>query len=1267
VQLRRRRFRLDKVPGSGLGYTVTAPAGGAVGTASTNITVTPTGTIPSDTVTISISGAAQGSVSSSTLSWSDSGAEETLTYTPARPGEGVLTITSAQGYAVLGSPVTYTATQSGWAPPIQTNVAANTGATTATQSCAFASDVEVGDFIVVGVVHGGSVTVSSVTDSAGNVYIPLSPNVEAGSGFDAPLRFYGAISTSATALEITVTLAADDFPNVVIADYYYPGLVGFTVDGAATLYGGSGSPAQCGPINGTVASDLLLGLVQIGAATTWSSSGSSTLVTSSAYSNGHAYGLAFLDQVNTTPGTVEVYCGTTNTTATWNCLGVPITANTTPALTTVGYLARSGQNLYFFATTTSNGVLQVITGVNATPTIYKNGVAVSNVQGPFWTSSSQTAPFVVYQLPAPALATDVFTYTAPYGWYATASGGAPIAAGAAIGNYTGQLEPGVGSMVPHGSAVAVPGFALPADPTLQVGFNMGSGANGYYGSYYSVCKNWLHRSYWINVATHDSAGHPQTLSATATNNFSAINAGNLVDSRTTPTPTGIWTFVADETSPLSPMTVSLSTYPGSCTIVSSTTPAPVPVVNGVAVGKTWTWDVEYTDPANPSEFDISLTLSVSGTGAGGSGAWTLQNERMIPPLCNTSPPKRTTPTNPAQSVVLGDPYQAVGGSLVSGTYALDQNTVNWLSTANGRGPATLRWVDCTLGGDGISGVALPAQLRGVDDWAWSGNLAVVSVTEVRAYSLATSPYVWFPEQYPGCSAVGGGPTPYAISPSSISYLNFSGAGTGWFVGEIVCASAHNYTTGQVITLNPEFGATWPNFTITNGEGTLSFNPNSQPPVVWVTSATTFAFTLDGGCTSTAGQSAGINNVASTQTLNGGGTVYCGVTAPDPGALPIELQCATVNQWPGCALWLNVPMAASDACSTTMAQRVLAAIDPGHPVIIEVGNEVWSDDQNTIIAYSLALLGVFGGGETSWEQAYVQMVARHDAIFLSVFNAAGRGSQIVRMFGSSLVNNLTGTLVSAVNTYNTANPSTPIQMDAVAIAPYIDAPSDTSLTAAAASVYSTVSGSSQYGNSYPWTRKMWLEYLRHWVKYQFGFVGPGGYVSQHLAALKEYTPVNSQGAGFVPALYCYEGSWEEICPNIGNATVTGQLAHDLMYDPEYRYAYWAYYEMVQYGGASLINVYDLCMMRLTLYGGAIPLTWGIYQWAGQVPGTGDGTDGKAVNRFFVNTGVCEDAYNVVPGGLAWQDWASIANQASSSNRRRWFPGLRSPRTTISARA
>ena len=937
------------------------------------------------------------------------------------------------------------------------------------------------------------------------------------------------------------------------------------------------------------------------------------------------------------------------------------------ALAVTAYVGRLGLNVYWFAVDGTTNALRQITAVGGNPTCTVNGSSVA-LQGPWWSdgiaggANEEGLPFVAYTLATPALATDVVEYSASSGWF-TASGSAPAATNAAVANYVGQFEPGIGNFaIVTGVPVNVPGFGVnDMVPTMPVGFNSSwSGSALYFGTY-NWQQNWFKKcSKGTNLGSPlDTHGHPLTITAASVWKPIQVQQANLVDNRLTPIPLGVWTFVADETLPGSPMTVTIACSSPGHIASSGTTPGTL--VNGVRVGKTWWFDLELV--ASPSNWGPEPTITFGGAGGTYPANWTLQNERLIPPLVTSA-----AGGNAAQTYVDGEPYQAVGGATVDGKFAIDQNLIHNLTTPSGKGPATIRFMDAMMSFDGRTGESDASTLQSPYNIQWQGTEHQFTLSQIRPYDPAVSPYVYFPQAYPGTSNIGDGTTPYAIAiagvgDGTVGWLNFGGSTTGWLVAEFVTTGSHGLVSGQNITLPSGGGLS--SVTQTAGSSsttTFSASAGSQP--IWVTSATTFVMTLFGNSTVTTGMPGLINNISGTQTVTGNGYVFI----PDNGSLAAQVLARAASQWTGCRAWWNIPGPAMDNLITSLAQTALAYTDPGHEHIIELENEVWSNDFAKIIAYANGKLGLLGTQSGHYNDWLVGQSARAYWLWRAVFDAAGRGNEVKLCVGGQFTDSaVTQSVASSVATYNAANPSQPCVWDYHCIADYIYSETGTTFKNAAALVYKSDSRSIGFGSgNNAWTVAQWLELLRHNIKYDT-FQINGNWLTQILGWLDGYTAVGPQPFGYVPQLVGYEGSIQNLFPhvdNTGSYTLQGDGTHDCAYHPDVLHAMRTFYQRQQYIGLKFLNVCAYNMVRWNLSGtnGTQPaLAWGQWNWAAQDFGYGDGSDGKATNQFSAGTGTSYDNVNVSVLGQAYQNWAEAANVPAATTRKpglmRWFPQLR----------
>ena len=204
--------------------------------------------------------------------------------------------------------------------------------------------------------------------------------------------------------------------------------------------------------------------------------------------------------------------------------------------------------------------------------------------------------------------TDVVRYSAANSWLATAAGPASTATNASIINYSGQLEPGIGTQF---------GSALPSsERTLQLGMNYAFSTELVPAQ---VTTNWMTRAYGQNttaVVTSTPDYRPITVNATAVSpmKLGIISFyGNAVDPYAFPEPTAdglsgrYWTFICDDLNATTPFTVNLIGQ--NCTIGGGNTSNGT-LTNGVnnQLLTIVSGGSGYTNPI------------VSFTGGGGSGA-----------------------------------------------------------------------------------------------------------------------------------------------------------------------------------------------------------------------------------------------------------------------------------------------------------------------------------------------------------------------------------------------------------------------------------------------------------------------------------------------------------------------------------------------------------------------------------------------------------------------------------------------------------------------
>ena len=368
---------------------------------------------------------------------------------------------------------------------------------------------------------------------------------------------------------------------------------------------------------------------------------------------------------------------------------------------------------------------------------------------------------------------DVVTYSAARQWVSTANGYPAATTSAAVANYSGQLETGVGGVYNFGLS--------PGARTIQAGSNL-TGPAGNWSNTFGVNANWMPRNQLSNNTNISSAmpdGRPLMISGTAASPTSfrvAYPTSSKVDSNGPPVASasginnGYWTFVADELTPSNPTNVALTAIVAGTTVTSTFTEGlsttgvtsvtlgsggsgyiDVPVVSFLGSG---TGAAAYAQ-INANGNVIGVTLASPGegyitapqivfSGGGGSGAtatatkgpvlvgrtWRFTVAQGTAPMnfgLNLNVWKTTggsypyTLTNeclfsPATSAAAypGIPSRATALSIDSGM-------TNWVTSPTPKYPSVLRFMGAVLqyGGLGSSNVVDPCDIKSPNDFSWN--------------------------------------------------------------------------------------------------------------------------------------------------------------------------------------------------------------------------------------------------------------------------------------------------------------------------------------------------------------------------------------------------------------------------------------------------------------------------------------------------------------------------------------------------------------------
>jgi hypothetical protein len=863
--------------------------------------------------------------------------------------------------------------------------------------------------------------------------------------------------------------------------------------------------------------------------------------------------------------------------------------------------------------------------VNGTPAVLN---PATSTQGAFWSSSvNHLDPWVAYQLRDAVKPGDVITWQAPAGWAAIANGALPaVAADTSAANYAGVLEPAF--RVPENGLTMETGVMLGAIPGLSYrafspianrrrSANNPGGGTG--ARVYTLDGGLVSWPDGANPTTHiadiitqpnylDGHGVPYlqgpTLVASGGSGavlIPVISAGAIRSIVVKSGGTGY----------SNSGTVSVlygggwdgaATYTASGGIIRSAT-----VTAGGGGYSDGLWKLGYGDAAPQTPTALSLTNGlpdqvwiplqglpsplgdrwVAAVGGSARKAWyncLVPNPGLWSPSIDLTyaggAVANGTHTNGATDIRIAPPNveleQCAGLSP-------DPNTLDWLSFGKDRYAGTIRFMESQLGGGGDATHVDYATLPQPWWWSYSGPIEYLpparsplqagrytgAIAAIRTYDPAgPAQRVFVDGSWPGAVAQPGGSlAPYAWTPPDRSWTQ------GGVALEVATPAPHQLKTGALLWLGTTAGRIWvtaPDRFILPGLASGTIQGLTNPP--------TFTWVL-----------------------------------PSPGTIPVEACCRLANALPGCVPWFVLSMTASDAHVDAFADAVLAVLPTGRKARFELSNEVWNYGYGAFVQ-NLIAGRLSGQGLDSW-QTYAARAAAVHARIAAKFAAAGRPNDLIRVFGSWFTNPAMSREIIA---YANARK---IPIDEIAIAPYRDFPAESAWGIAAASVASGDTRSFMSGTAWPWTMAMYHELWRHHVLYE-GLAT--GFLDGHNAILDGYT------TGPRPRLTAYEGGIQDAIPpwvgadNVHNSTPHDGLTHDFFFSPDM---------------ADLVSTYHLWLAKNGFTASAYtslcgpPPTWDnlwiLVTHAGQRAGAGDGSDGKAVNRYWLDDGKSHLLENVSP--------------------------------------
>jgi hypothetical protein len=379
--------------------------------------------------------------------------------------------------------------------------------------------------------------------------------------------------------------------------------------------------------------------------------------------------------------------------------------------------------------------------------------------------------------------------------------------------------------------------------------------------------------------------------------------------------------------------------------------------------------------------------------------------------------------------------------------------------------------------------------------------------------------------------------------------------------------------------------------------------------------------------------------------------------------PVEYAASAVSNWPNTALHLNVPWVCSDACLAAFAQKVAAHIGPTNPIYIEMGNEHWNSGEDTEPIWEGVQAGLMqyfptgtaiyphynstrqvvnytttGSALPNNDYIYALRAANKHYAFCKGFAAAGGNSSRVKLvYGSWWTGPTTSTNIAAAAT------AYALPQDYVAVAPYLDMPSDAPLLAA--NYPAGFAGSANNGN---WPIDAINDFCRHYVFY-----------SQNYQKL--WTAHATAISGTTLQIYGYEGAIDEVAVNVPFSDYVNQ---DSFNHPSFYEVIWCYFLWLQNGnynmassGMRVMNYFQLIQNSVKGYNwklstsAAQPIGHGLSNQymspQGGLPGTGN------PNGYFQT--------NQAIGLQALHDWIGYTptpkpTPSPAKSMRRWFSGL-----------
>jgi len=930
------------------------------------------------------------------------------------------------------------------------------------------------------------------------------------------------------------------------------------------------------------------------------------------------------------------YSLSTHTSSTGVHIGAIIVQDIPPAQPTCSisnaYVTTGGQSVAFFferGLTGSGGTAVIPTTMNYAPSFFRNGTSLDREVNA-WITGYHSCAIVQFQPGTQINPGDVVTVSTPASWMSFGTtDSANQVTNLPIANYSGMSCFGTHTLA----------------KTFKPGLNF-SDLGSTEATHYNIPKNWRYRLGMAVNCTVTRDGYPSHMGGTVlTQSFLNFSGANYIDSTNYPGVPGYWAIGFDDNY------VAEGGSPTTLAIVSQ----------------------------NTAECTVTQVVGNNNPGSGGLDQYYLFNVQSASGSTTANLPLYLKWTNSAQTPYISNLWIVGPGDFTvpatnDTTWSFDRSQPYALSgqflsrLTNGAG--SMRWIDATLGYANYCNMTEPWEEPQLTDFSWScvrfqySPYANIAYSSAQPFSSSGS-YIY--QSFLGgqrgstwaCSsglsaAITSTTTTTITIDSAFTDPIFSGviieidseqmyvrslSGTStltvirgafgttvathasgaavtilskrWAWSALTNITGGNAQLVEFVTTAPHglkgpvqfvLGGSFPTFTFTDGSTANFSGLNTWP---WVTGPSTFMALMQGGANSNAPVT-----LAATQSLASSTPSTWNPSAGN--GFPMEFIAMVTGSLPGTHLHVNIPLAATDAYVYDVAVKLANTnnFPAGRRIYVELADEPWNFAFNE---YGMSLwLSALSGYNGHPYYYYVVRTGQIRTIFRNVFG--NRANEIYAMVNNQWTTAGSGqSMLTLAQTYG-------VTIDAYAVAPYT-MPDSSSATLNAWNNFSTIQQMSDifihdnYYNTEGWSS--WL--------------------AAHQAVIAAY----NTATGGTCVLYGYEGGYGSGSPGT-NHDVT--LSHDLPYDPNWLVIEQDFYALLQTSGFVNLNLYSY-----DIYYSGIA-NWGLYHSPYQPYGKGDGSDGKANNRYCVATpGLTyskaattnQDQQNVSVRGQAFLDWMQPA--------------------------